>query len=228
MDIRERILLILGANFLQRQQAIKSIKKRILKEKPLSLNTLTFYSKEIDIGNLEEELFTVSFDKQKIIIFKDFCDLAPSARRFLLTNLKKIVASNYLIFETNRDYYQLQKDREFISDKFFIFILKKATLVKVNSFKKKISIEDFMISIGKNDLASSLYILENLFEGGGKDKVLGPQIIGILAKKFSYLTGATKKRYFEHLWEADRAIKEKGLSSRLVLETLLVKLFGSS
>jgi len=84
-----------------------------------------------------------------------------------------------------------------------------------------------MNSVGKNDLSSSLYILEKLLKSDVNEKILGPQIIGVLVKKFSCLRSSPDKdRYFEYLWEPDRAIKEKGLSSRLTIETLLVKLFG--
>lgn len=134
---------------------------------------------------------------------------------------------NSIIFETDKDYYQLQRNKKFISDKFFSLVFKKAALFKIASSKKKVSIEDFFNSVRKNDLASSLFVLESLFTGAAKDKSLGPQIVGFLVGKFSYLGYSAKKdKYFKHLWEADRAIKEKGFDTRLVIETLLVKLFA--
>ncbi len=224
VNIRERVFLISGTNFLQRRQAIESIKKRILKEKVTPLDVYTFYGKEAGARDLSEKLFTASFKKTKIIVFKNFQDLSVPARNFLFENLNKILASNYLIFETDRDYYEFQKNKKFLTDKFFNCVLKKAALFRTASVKEKNSIEDFMGSIRKNDLAASVYILEKLFKSGSKDKVLGPQVIGILVQKFSFLKdSAEKDRCFKYLWEADRAIKEKGLNSRLVIETLLAR-----
>ena len=82
-----------------------------------------------------------------------------------------------------------------------------------------------MDSLRRKDLSSSLYILESLFEGGSKDKLLGVQVIGILVRNSSYLKGSLKKnKSFKYLWEADRAIKEKGGDVRLAIGALLVKL----
>ena len=226
VNIRERVFLISGTNFLQRQRAVENIKKRILKEKAQSLNVLTFYGKETNVKDLGEKLFTISFGKDKIAVFKNFQDLPVAVRNFLFENLKRILFNNYLIFETDKDYYQLQRDKKFAADKFFIFCLKRAALFRVASTKGEPTIEDFIGSIRKDDLATSVYILEKLFKGGSKDKILGPQIIGILVRKFSFLKNpAEKGKYFKYLWEADRAIKEKGLDPRLVIETLLVKVF---
>ena len=227
VSIRERVFLVSGADFSQRKLAIGNIKKRILQNSSAQLNTLTLYSEEIEIKSLQENLFQSSFGEAKLIIFKDCFELGSSVREFLFNNLKKILTANYIIFETDKNLYYLEKNKKLLSDKFFGLLLKKAASFRVASSKKKLSLDDFMNSIRRNDLASSLYVLENLFATGAKEKVLGPQIIGILVRKFSYLKNpAEKDRYFEYLWEADRAIKEKGLSARLVIETLLVKLFG--
>ena len=237
VNIRERVFLISGTNFLQRQRAVENIKKRILKSKDPSLNVLTFYGKEVNPKDLGEKLFTTSFGKDKIAVFKNFQELPSATRKFLFDNLKRILSNNYLIFETDKDYYQLQKDKKFATDEFFVSVLKRAALFRVASTERKATIEDFIANLRKNDLATSVYILEKLFAGGSKDKILGPQIIGILVRKFSSLSAqggsasggknpTEKDRYFKYLWEADRAIKEKGLDSRLVIESLLVKLLG--
>ena len=232
VNIRERVFLILGNNFLQRRQAIENIKKRILKGKTTPFDVHTFYGKEVNIRDLGEKLFTLSFEKRKIIVFKNSRDLSAAVRNFLFENLNKILTANYLIFEADEDYYHFQKNKKFAADKLFSVVLKKAALFRVVSTKEKNSIEDFMGSIRRNDLAASVYILEKLFKGGSKDKALGPQIIGILVQKFSvqgFVSGgknpAEKDKYFRYLWEADRAIKEKGLDPRLVIETLLAKVF---
>jgi len=226
VSIRERIFLICGADFSQRQRALTNLKNRILKNSPLSLNSITFYSKELDSKTLKEKLFVSSFGKNKVVIFKNFFEMKAQTRILLFNNLKKILTTNYIICETDKDHYQLQSNKRLISDKLFALVLKRAALFRVASSKRKVSIQDFMSSIRKSDLTSSLYILESLFEAGAKDKVLGPQVIGILVRNFSYLKNPVEKdRAFKYLWEADRAIKEKGLAPRLVIETLLVRLF---
>lgn len=227
VNIRERVFLISGTNFLQRQHAIENIKKRILKGETSSLNIIIFYSKEVSTEDLGGKLFTTSFEKNKIAVFKNFQDLPSSAGKFIFDNLKRILSNNYLIFEVDKDYYHFQKDKRFASDEFFGSVVKKAALFRVISTKEKATIEDFIASLRKNDLAASVYVLEKLFAGGYKDKILGPQIIGILVRKFSFLKNSTEKdRYFKYLWEADRAIKEKGLDPRLVIESLLVRVLG--
>ena len=228
VNIRERVFLISGNNFLQHRLAIENIKKRILKGKTTPFDVHTFYGKETNVRDLGEKLFTVSFKKEKIIVFKNSRDLSAAVRNFLFENLNKILAANYLIFETDEDYYQFQKNKKLTADKLFSIVLKKAALFRVASIKEKSSMEDFIGSIRRNDLAASVYILEKLFKGGSKNKALGPQIIGILVQKFSASGGKNpteKDRYFRYLWEADRAIKEKGLDPRLVIETLLAKVF---
>ena len=83
-----------------------------------------------------------------------------------------------------------------------------------------------MGSVRRNDLVSSLYILEKMIAANGNDRALGPQIIGILVGKFSYVNSVTAKaEALNLLWEADRAIKEKGIDARIAIESLLVKLF---
>jgi len=250
VNIRERVFLISGTNFLQRQRVIENIKKRIAKDNPAFVNTLTFYGKEPDTRSLQKELFTVPFGKSRMVLFKNFQDLVPPVRNFLFVNLDKILAVNYIVLETDREYYQLQKDKTFLSDKFFNLVSQRAASFKVSSLRKA-AIGDFIGSIRKKDLVSSLHILEELFKEGGKEKSLGPQIIGILVGRFSYLADEEKSfslrernpnsfqnthtyskslyhenRCFQYLWEADRALKEKGLNSRLVIEILLVKLFS--
>lgn len=228
VNIREKVFLISGTNFRQRQHAIEGIKKRILKGKADLLDVYTFYSKEIDVKSLNEKLLTVSFKKNKIIVFKNFQNLPVAARSFIFEKIKLILESNYLIFETDKDQRQLQESKKISADKFFNFILKSAALFRTASVKDKSSIEELMGSIRRNNLADSIYILEKLFQGGSKDKALGPQIIGILVQKFSFLKNSTEKdRCFKYLWKADREIKEKGLNPRLVIETLLARVFVS-
>lgn len=227
MNLRERLFLICGGDFLQRQRIIDNIKHRILKGASQPLSVLAFYGKEIDEKDLQEKLFTAAFNKSKIVIFKDFLAISPQVKEFLGKHLAKIISSNFLIFETEKDYYELQRNKRFSADRFFSTVINKSAVFKVATVKKGLTIEDFMNSLRKNDLISSLYVLEHLFEGNANEKILGPQIIGILVKKFSYLSDSVvKDTCFRLLWKADRDIKERGLDTRLVIETLLVKLLS--
>ena len=225
LNIREKVFFVSGSDFFQRQLAVGNIKKRISSNRPELLSSSIFYGKETELINLQEKLLTTSFGKNKIIIFKDFLGLNIAIRNFIFANLEKILAVNYIIFETDKDCYQLQRNKRINSDKLFNLILTKSSLIKVTSLKPKASINDFMDSLRRKDLSSSLYILESLFEGGSKDKLLGVQVIGILVRNSSYLKGSLKKnKSFKYLWEADRAIKEKGVDVRLAIGALLVKL----
>ncbi|HIE35896.1 MAG TPA: hypothetical protein EYP89_01495 [Candidatus Omnitrophica bacterium] len=221
----ERIFLVVGEDFFQRQRAIESIKKKIPKSS--SLNTITLYCREIDLKVLKENLFTFSFDKEKILIFKETQNLSSRVKDFLFKNIKKIITFNYVIFEIERDYQKLNKDKDFIKDKFFSFLFRKATPFKLSSFFLKASLEDFKLSIRRGDLNSSLFILEKLFKEVPKRKdILGMQILGILINEFGFLKNPyEKEKYFSYLWEADRKIKEKGIDSHLAITQALVKMF---
>lgn len=227
VSIRDRVFLIFGSNFLQRQKIIENLKYKILKEKSASINILTFYGKEVELKDFQEKILTSSFDNIKILIIKDFSELPPPVRLYLLNNLDEILTGNYIIFETDKESYSLQGNKKIASDKFFSLIFKNSQVYRVSSFERKLSIEDFMGALRKNDLDSCLYVLENLFDGTTKDKGIAPLIIGILVRKFSYpyLNSFNKEKCFEYLWKADRGIKEKGHDARLTIETLLIKLF---
>ncbi len=230
VSIRDRVFLVFGSNFSQRQKIIETLKHRILKKKAASINTLIFYGKEVKLKDLQEKILTSSFDGIKILIIKNFSELPPPVRIYLLNNFNKLWTNNYIIFESDKEYRFLQGNKKIASDKFFSLIFKNSQVFRVSSSEKKVSIEDFMAALRKNDLDSSLYVLENIFEGTSKDKSIAPLIIGILVKKFSYpdLNAFNKEKCFEYLWEADRAIKTKGHDARLIIETLLIKLFTSA
>lgn len=224
LSFRERVFVVCGANYFSRRQALANIKKRALKGHGACLNVLTFYSKEVNVKDLREKVLSESFSGNRIAVFKDFPALSSPVKDFLFNNLKKILAVNYAVFETEEDYYHLRRSKKISSDKFFNLIFEKAALFKAASSSRKSAIGDFIAGINKRDLASSLYVLESLFEGGNKEKVLGPQILGVLVNRFS--AHKRKDVCFKYLWEADRAIKVKGQDARLALETLLVKLFA--
>ncbi|UCD15890.1 MAG: hypothetical protein JSV34_02250 [Candidatus Omnitrophota bacterium] len=222
-----RVFIVAGLDFLQRKASLNAIKSRILQQKSTQLNILTFYGKEIDIRLLEEHAFTFSFDREKIVIIKDAYNLSREIREFLLQNYKKIVSTNYIILEIERDYFQLRRDKKIVNDKFFSFIFRQAVSFKAVSRQRQVSLEDFKRSIRKKDLSSSLYFLEKLFERGNT-REMGPLILGILVRETAYSNNFfDKEKKFSHLWEADRAIKEKGIDTKLAIELLLAKLFSS-
>lgn len=225
MNVRERVFFICGPDSFGHQRALESIKKRILRDRPASLNVLTLYAKSLDLKTLSCRLLNTSFDKEKIIIFKGFHDFSSEARKVIVANLKKIIPGNYLIFETDKDYHELRKNKRFMSDKLFNFILSRAAGFQAAQKRRPASLVDFADSVKRKDLKKALYILEELFESGVNSKTLGPQILGFLVNRCSYLPASGRKEIcFDYLWEADRAIKEKGLNGRLVIETLLAKL----
>ena len=227
MNVRERLFLISGGNFLQRQAALSGIKKRLLKEASSVLSVFTFYAKEVGLKDLNE-ISTVSFGQKKIIIFRNFHQLTSPVRKLLYKNIKKILTANYLIFDSDREYYRLQRDKKLAADPLSALIIKRAAVYRVSSPKPQLTIQDLMSSLRKNDLSASLYIVESLFRSGAKVDILGPQIIGILVRKASYFQEQRKNECLEYLWEADRAIKERGIDGRLVVERLLVKIFETS
>lgn len=226
VNTREKIFLVAGSDFFQRKLAINNIKKRILSKHPSQLNFFTLYSKELKPSDLEKQIFTFSFDAHRLLVFKGASNLSASVKKFLITNFEKIATHNYLIFEIEKKFSQLQADKKFISDSFFSMLTKKATILRVTSEFNDVSIEDFKRCIRRNDLSNSLYTIERLFKARPKDKGLGPQVLGILTYNASYARDPLrKKESLYYIWEADRAMKERGHDARLVIETLLVRLF---
>lgn len=228
VSIIPKVFLVGGSDFLSRQKAVESIKKKILKEKAGSLHTVIFYSKEIDIKLLQERIATFSFSGDKIIIFKDAYNLAKNVKDYLENNLEAAAKNNYLVFEIEEDYSKFKKDKKIISDSFFSTLFKKASVYNISSSEpKKVSVEDFKWSVRKGELSSSIYILEKIFEQQHQGRELGPQLLGIIISELSVLRHPFYKREnFAYLWAADREIKEKGMDTRLVIQRLLVKLFA--
>ncbi|MDD3296070.1 MAG: hypothetical protein PHU64_01770 [Candidatus Omnitrophica bacterium] len=225
MNVKDRIFLISGPDFFQRRRAYENIKKRIATGASGEPDKLNVYPKEADVNSLAEKLLTVPLNKYRIVFLKDFSNLAPDAGKFIYDNLNKILKNSYLIFETEKDQYKLQKDKKIFSNTLFKFILDNASLYKTASLRQGSYMEELIYALRKHDLVSSLVAADKLLSQEAKDKKVGPQIIGILANQISYSRNHfNKEKHLEYLWQADRAIKEKGLSARFVIETLLVKL----
>lgn len=224
-NVRDRVFLISGTDFSQRRRAYENIKKRIVTGSCSEPDKLNVYPKEAEINSLAEKLFTVPLSRCRIVFFKDFSSLASGISKFIHENLNKILKDNYLIFETEKDQYQLQKDKKIFSNTLFKFILNNASLYKVASSRQSSPMEELIYALRKRDLTLSLTAADKLLSQGAKDKVIGPQIIGILSSQIAYSRDqVNKEKYLEYLWQADRAIKEKGLSAKLAIEILLVKL----
>ena len=226
VNSREKLFLVAGSAYSQRRLAVNQIKNKILaKEKFSGLNSVILYSKEIKPDDIKRQLLNFSFEKHRLVIFKNSFLLSAAVKKYILQNLDKIISHNYLIFEMERGFSQLQRDKKFSSDSLFTLLAKQATQYRIKSEDSDDSMNDFRQSIRRNNLASSLYAVEKLFNARPKDRGLGPQILGILTYQLSYSKNPfQKKEGLLNIWEADRALKEKGLDARLVIETLLVKL----
>ena len=229
VTLKQRVFSVIGVDSFGRQQAVRNIRTRILKDKPRSLNTHTIYGGEVELKALQETLATVSFDSEKMVVFKDALKISAKVREYLYKNLKIILTNNYLIFEMEKNYPQLIKEKRVVGDKLWATILKDGVVLKLASPKKEITIEDFKYALRRNDLSASIYALEKLLgeKSSGKERELAPFILGVLTAEISYRKDLNQKeRAFHHLWQADRQMKEKGLDARMVLEKLVTRLIA--
>lgn len=227
---QDRLFLVVGLKFTERQRAIDIIKTKILHNNlSSSLASLSLYAKEINIADFKEKTLTVSFEKNKILLIREAASLPDEVREFLLDNFEKILSLNYIILEVEKDYLQWKEEKRVLADKFFCFALKNATIYKTASDTPvEPSFEALKTSVRKNDLSGSLYVLDKLFTGRVRDELLGVQVLGWLVSECSYTRNALQKeKCLGLLWEADRAMKEGGLAPKTALEIALVKLLGS-
>ena len=224
--MKTRLFFVIGAEFSHRKRAIDGVKARLLKKKESSLNTYTFYAKEINLNSLKDALLSFSFEGDKVVVFKDSQNLDAKVKEFIYDNIKSILDINYLIFEVEKDFFYVKNDRRFNKDKFFNFLINNATLYKINSFTEDISIKKFLFFIRKNNLQESLYILEKIFSSGAKaNDFTGMQILGALTREFSYLNDLPKRqKCFNLIWNADRALKQGRLNQKAAIQLLVTKL----
>ena len=224
----KKIFYVVGNDPLSRKDSVDKLCAGILSEKSKSINIVNLYCDQIEMPKLKEVLLTFSFDGAKIVIFKNVDKLKTPIKKVLDDDFDKIIDVNYIIVEIDKDYAELNRDKKLLADLFFkkVFTLGKG--FKASASKDiSVSLDDFKQSLRGNDWGRSLFVLDKLFDETGKSYDIGPQILGILNYKFAYSKNREKKKqYFSYLWEADRAIKEKGLNSRLVVERLIVKLFS--
>lgn len=226
MDIRERVFWLAGGNFFQRKQSVENIKNNILRKQPALLNVSVFHSKDLDLNILRDGVLNLSFDKEKVIIFKNANALSKEIRRFLFEKMEKIISFSYIILEFEEDLWHLQRDKKVNSDDFFNFVLKKGKGFKFPFRQREVSLEDFKKSMRRKDLNSAVYFLEELFKSSDK-RELGPLILGVLISEAVYSRNSEEKqKHFSYFWDTDRTIKSKGIDTKLALEILITKLLS--
>lgn len=222
VTIKDRVFFVYGTDFTARRLIVENIKKKILQGNTSSLSTLIFYPKEINIKDLQEKVLLSSFDKKKVLIFKDIYNLPKEVKDFLYSNFNKIVSNNYLVFEAEADSLGSKK---ISADIFFNLIFTKVACHKAGPTVYKASFDDFKKSIRQNNITQAIYILDKLFEDRASDnekKTLGLQLFGVLVSESSYLKNdILRQKYLNYLWEADRAMKERGFDPRFAIELFL-------
>ncbi|MCF7887547.1 MAG: hypothetical protein K9L71_03970 [Candidatus Omnitrophica bacterium] len=219
--------LVSGGKPFWRRRAINNIKKKIFEDEGFTLRAVTLYAAEVGLDSFQDLVFTLSFQKKKVILIKDFTSLPKNVRKFLFGSLKKALSYNYLIFDSELPHSTLEKNKKIIADDLFNFILKRSIKYQSKTYSTELSVDDFRKELYKNNLSSCLFILEELLSSKGKGKAAATQILGLIIAKFSYLRKSNKKEeLFNQLWQADRALKQSNLDIRLLMERLLVKLFA--
>jgi hypothetical protein len=227
VELKSKVFLIASCQAAGRQKALAAVKAKLLNKNNSSLNLITLYPRELDLVSLQEKIAVFSFNREKLLIFKDFLTIPVQLKDYIFSHITDIISHNFLVFETARDYGELTKDKAAGKDKLTEFLLKNAFCVKISGVSEYIpSLDGFKSALRKRDLSTVLYVLEKLLLGSkSAASSLAPQILGILTAEFSYLKDYNKKQKSLHyLWQADRAIKEKGLDPRFIMEVVLIKL----
>jgi len=224
---KQRVFLVVGSEFFPRANTIENIKRRILKETDIALNTQLIYVKKTNLDEIKDKLFSLSFEKKKLVIFKETQHLTKQMKQFLMDNLEELIKFNFLIFELEGDYTKIFKEKSFVQDGFFRYLMRNSTIVRTKSYSEEDVWRKFLRAVRYKNLSSALYFLEKLFdkiETTTKTGWQGLEILGALVKEFSRTDYFDKEKYFHLLWEADRSIKVKGMSPKLVIQLLLVNI----
>jgi len=221
----KRIFIVVGLDFASRKLAIDNLKKRLIPQNSC-LSFQSYYGRDIDLNKLRSFFLNLSFDKERIVVFKESSLLSKEVKDFLYKNVKEIIKNNYLIFEFEENYFFLKRNKRFIEDKFFGHILRYASLIKIASFTGDVSIRKLMDTIKSNKLQDALYVLESVFDNAGKNKdFVGMQVLGAITKSFSYMhNAAEKKRCFNLIWDTERILKNRKIESKTALQILITKL----
>jgi len=224
--LRKRVFIVIGLDFVSRKSAIDSLKKRLLPLNNSCLSTQVYYGRDIDFDKLRSLFLSFSFEKERIVVFKESSFLSKEVKDFLHKNIKDIIKNNYLIFELEKNYFFLKKDKRFINDRFFNYIFKYASLIKIASFTSDTSIRKLMDTIRNNRLQDALYALESVFDNAGKNKgFIGMQILGAITTNYSYIHNPTeRKRCFNLIWDTERMLKNRKIEDKTALQLLITKL----
>jgi hypothetical protein len=227
VEKNSKTYLVSGGKPLWRRRTINNIKRKIFEDEGFALRVVILYGAEVDLDSFQDLVFTLSFQKKKVILIKDFTSLPKNVRKFLFSGLNKALNYNYLIFDSELPYSILEKNKKIIGDDLFNVILKQSIKYQSKTYSTELSVDDFRKELYKNNLTSCLFILEELLGSKGRGKAAAPQILGLIIAKFSYLRESNKKEeLFNQLWQTDRALKQSNLDIRLLMERLLIKLFA--
>ncbi|MCM8774313.1 MAG: hypothetical protein NC820_06230 [Candidatus Omnitrophica bacterium] len=223
VDVKKRVFLITGADFFYRKRVLDSIKLRVVGDKYSPFNTIVIYSKDVEENKLKETLLNLPLIDNRVFIFKEADKLNKQLKDFLFNNLDKLVSNNYLIFEIEVDYFYL---KDYLTkDNFFGYLLRNAQLIKTGSFEENFSISRFMRMLKINNLEGAFYTIEKIFEDNKNSEVLGMQILGAICREFSYINDPwEKEKFFNVIWETERALKEGRIEPLLALERLIIKI----
>lgn len=228
VTLQERLFLIAGPQFSQRQRALEVIKKKVFKDFS-AFDLLTFYADDIELNDFSGKVLTVSFEGTRIILIRGALRLSPEARQFIFKNIKKIIISNCIVLEVEKEYKRLQEEKKVTTDELFDLFLSQATILKTAAgIDEQVTFETFKTNLFRRDLPGSLYALQELFSQRTRDDQLGLQILGLLISVGAQERDVEKKeKKLMYLWEADRAIKEKGIDSQTVLSVALTKILNA-
>jgi len=228
--MRKDIFCIIGSDYVHRHRALERIKNEILKDNNISsLDVVTIYPEKVKKREIKEILNLASFGKKRIIVFKNPQNFSASVKNFLYEELKKKIDA-FLVFEIEKDYNKFsEKIKE---DLFLQFILKEGVLYRTYSSATFSQIYKFIYAFRKKNYPQALRILENLFREETNNNLLGARLLGVLIKNYNFFrlfnsSSDQNEELLYLLWETDRLIKEKNISSRLALERLLIKLYLS-
>lgn len=225
VERKSNIYLVAGGSFRQRQEAVKEIKKKISEKEKPPVELFTLYAASLSLESFQDSVSTLSFQKKKIILVKNFTVLPKPVKKLFTACLSKVLDFNYFIFESETPYFSLAKDKRISSDNFFQMIFGKSVKYQGRRQKRELTIEDFRNLLYREDFKGCLFAIEGLLNSKSKEKAFAVQAVGILAGKFAYFRDHKKKKEaLDCLWEADRRLKETNLDPRLILERLLVGL----
>lgn len=206
----------------RRAIAIAQIKKNSnIQSRSLSDSGI-FYAKEISLSVLQDSLLQYSFMESKFVLIKDTDSLSAEAKEFFAKNLSNIPQTTIVVCEFEQDLAQLKPKTKDSTDLFYR-LLTECSVSSIAPAVEEPGFQDFIAKVKRNDLSGSILLAEKLLEN--KNPAVGPQILGYLVSKVSYMTDQKAKiKALECLWLADRQLKEKDLPAKLVLEKLLTQL----